>query len=265
MITHDEAAELLGAYALDAVEPDEAEAIEAHLETCPRCRDELRGHREVVGLLAYAGQDAPEGLWDRVAARMHDPSEVSDVSVGRGAQASGLRLLSTPPDRAAGSAPRGHLLRWMTVAAAAALVVVALLGVEVHRLQDRTNHLSGQVAAMSDQPTMADVRAALATPGAQKVQLESLAGAPQLDAVILPSGAGYLYDSDLSPLASSRTYQLWGVVDNQVISYGVLGSALPAVESFRASSGVSALAVTNEGAGGVVASTQRPVAAGSVD
>jgi anti-sigma factor RsiW len=70
LMSHDEAAELLGAYALDAVDPDEVAAIEAHLESCPRCRDELRNHREVTGLLAYAGQEAPAGLWDRVVSEV---------------------------------------------------------------------------------------------------------------------------------------------------------------------------------------------------
>lgn len=264
MITHAEAIELLGAYALDAVEPDEAEAIEAHLETCPRCRDELRGHREVVGLLAHAGQDAPEGMWDRVAARMHDPGAGSE------SPAVPLRLVASGGSRpsAGGSRPsaaRPVPARWVAATMAAAVVIVALLGVEVYRLQDRTDHLSGQVAAMADQPSMAAVHAALGTPGARTVQLRSPTGnSAELDAVILPSGTGYLYGSHLSPLSSDRTYQLWGVVGNEAISYGVLGSVPDVVESFRASSGVAALAVTDEVAGGVVSSTQQPVAAGSV-
>jgi hypothetical protein len=155
--------------------------------------------------------------------------------------------------------------RWTAGLMAAAVVVVALLGVQVYRLQSRTNHLSGQVAAMANQPTMAAVDAALITPGARKAVLQSPSGeSPELDVVILPSGTGYLYSSHLSPLPSARTYQLWGVVDNQVISYGVLGTTIDGVESFRASPGVSALAVTNEVASGVVTSTQQPVAVGSV-
>ncbi|MDQ1416012.1 MAG: hypothetical protein QOF81_1625 [Acidimicrobiaceae bacterium] len=70
---HAELQELLGAYALDAVEPDEAAAIERHLPTCPRCRTELADHREVAALLGYAGGSAPSGLWDRIIASLEEP------------------------------------------------------------------------------------------------------------------------------------------------------------------------------------------------
>lgn len=267
-MNHAEASELLGAYALDAVDADEAAAIEAHVETCPRCRDELRSHREVVGVLAYAGQEAPEGLWDRVVARINDPGESQAATTGHS-----LRLVRVEagPDAAAPASPARAraAARWsrgLAVVAAAAVVVVALLGVEVVRLQDRTSHLSNQIAAMSGQPSLADVRHALATPGARVVALRPPAGGGVvLDAVLLPGGDGYLYDAHMTPLSAAETYQLWGVVGTQRISYGIMGPTPPAVMAFRASAGVQALAVTEEVAGGVVVSTQRPVAVGLLD
>lgn len=267
MMSHDDVADLLGAYALDAVEPDEVEAIEEHLRTCPRCSDELRANREVVGVLAYAGQEAPEGMWDRVAARIHDPgSESSDRPV---------HLLPMAAPMAAREARDAHDVRAvrrtrrmtvvMSALAAAAVVVVALLGLDVGRLQNRTNHLSRQVASMAGEPTMADVTRASATPGARFVKLSSPAGGgTSLDAVILPGGQGYLYGSTLTPLPSSQTYQLWGVVGDQQISYGILGADPAAVVSFRAGAGVAALAVTDEVAGGVVSTTHQPIALGSL-
>src|SRR5256885_12618210 len=69
-MTHTEISELLGAYALDAVDGDEAEEVRAHLDTCPRCADEVRQHREAAAPLAFAGERAPEGLWDPVPARL---------------------------------------------------------------------------------------------------------------------------------------------------------------------------------------------------
>ena len=280
LMNHTEASELLGAYALDAVDMDEAEAIEAHLVTCPRCRDELRTHREVVGLLAYAGEDAPEGLWDRVMAGINDPSaDPPPFEVPRplrllGSEGGPSSSLGTAPSGgpgspmpAAGRADAGRrragVNRLTALLAAAAVVVVALLGAEVLRLQHRTDHLSGQISAMADGPTMATVRQALTVPGARQVALRPVSGgADRLEAVILPGGQGYLYDSSLAPLSSARTYQLWGVVGDQRISYGVLGSSPQAVVPFRASPGVKALAVTAEVAGGVVTSTQTPVAVG---
>ncbi len=278
VMSHAEASELLGAFALDAVDADEAAAVEAHLEVCPRCRDELRSHREVVGLLAYAGQEAPEGLWDRVVAGINDSGEATpsyDVEAPHGLK---LVRVDTAGDSSAvvhrsDAGPDGsrRSRRWSGfnrvagLVAAAAVVVVALMGVEVARLQGRTDHLQGQISAMAASPTMVAVDQALAVPGAQRVALKPLnGGTDRLEAVILPGGQGYLYHSELAPLSAAHTYQLWGVVGDQRISYGVLGSAPGRVVPFRASSGVQALAVTAEVAGGVVTSTQRPVAVGFV-
>src|SRR5580692_982792 len=76
MMEHDEIESLLGAYALDAVDPDEALEIEAHLSTCPRCRAELAAHREVAALLGNSGSEAPHGLWDRIASQLGDEADV---------------------------------------------------------------------------------------------------------------------------------------------------------------------------------------------
>ena len=295
MITHAEASDLLGAYALDAVDADEVAALEEHLRSCPRCRDELRGHREVVGLLAYSGQDAPSGLWDRVAARLNaDPDELTGSPGPTGPGATPMPSLAPPgssrpslgegarasrPRRPAwgGSAddvdgyrgyrgrPRWVRGRVLPVLAAAAVIIVAVLGVEVARLEGRTNQLSGQVASMSGVPSAATVKQALAATGERTVLLQpEHPGGPVLEAVILPGGQGYLFHSTLAPLPASQTYQLWGVVGAQRVSYGVLGSQLPAFMAFRASSGVQYLAVTTEPAGGVVVSREAPVVVGAV-
>jgi hypothetical protein len=155
--------------------------------------------------------------------------------------------------------------RLTAMGTAAAVVLFALLALQIARLENRTDHLSRQVTAMSGQPTMVTVKAALAVPGAHRVVLRPLGrGQVSLDAVMLPSGQSYLYDSTLTPLSSSQTYQLWGLVGNQKVSYGILGSAPPAVIAFEAGTGVDALAITAEVAGGVVASTHSPVVFGSI-
>ena len=46
--------ELTAAYALDAVEPDEARGYEEHLAGCERCREELASLQTAAGALAYA-------------------------------------------------------------------------------------------------------------------------------------------------------------------------------------------------------------------
>lgn len=261
--THAEIQELLGAYALDAVEPDEADIVTRHVEECPRCRDELSSHREVAGMLAYGGQEAPEGLWDRIITGIHEaPGEIPAGMPPTLLSPGQAPISILDHGRRGRRVPMGG--RWIPGVAAAAVALVALLGVEVLHLQNRTDHLSGQVAAMAGQPNMQSVHLALSEPGARKVRLRGLAGGSELDAVILPGGTGYLYDSTLSPLPPGETYQLWGVVGSEQISYGLIGGTPAQVTGFRAGAGVQALAVTAEVAGGVERSSHNPVVVGTV-
>ncbi|MGH2872076.1 MAG: zf-HC2 domain-containing protein, partial [Solirubrobacteraceae bacterium] len=47
-LDHHEIEELLGAYALDAVDPDERAAVDSHLAECLRCRAEVDRHRQIA-------------------------------------------------------------------------------------------------------------------------------------------------------------------------------------------------------------------------
>src|SRR3984885_3953872 len=69
-MSHDEASDLLGAYALDAVDGDEFTELEAHLETCPRCRAELDSLRDVAAAMGNSVEPPPEGLWSQIAVRL---------------------------------------------------------------------------------------------------------------------------------------------------------------------------------------------------
>lgn len=270
-LTHTEIEELLGAYSLDAVEPDEAAEIEAHLIVCPRCRAELNEHREVVGLFAYSGQTAPPGLWDRITAGMQEPPPELRLDRMRGSMvtaATGRRDMPpapvrsiedgrAAPRRSGRGARRSVPTRAFLALASAAAVIVAVLGVAL-----ATRPGNAQPSAV---PTMANVRAALEQKGSRKVVMVSPAGGGgSLDAVVTPSGVSYLYDGDLTPLAADRTYQIWGVVGREHISYGLLGTDPTAVVRFDAGPGVEALAVTDEVASGVVVTHQTPVVDGNV-
>jgi anti-sigma factor RsiW len=266
LTTHEELEDLVGAYALDAVDRDEAEALEAHLATCPRCSAELAAYREVTGLFAYSGQEAPDGLWDRIAARMQEsPPE--------------LRLdrirprMVTPPDataerRALFDHPRGQIdelsarrrglpWRWVAPVAAAAAIAIAVLGIEVAKSPSSSVTASGA--------SMAQVRRALAQPGSRKVIMTGPRGSKvTVDAVITAQGVGYVYgEKDLTSLPDDRTYQLWGVVGHGAVSYGLLGTS-PHIVEFDAGRGVSELAVTDEVATGVVVSHNQPKVSGTV-
>jgi anti-sigma factor ChrR (cupin superfamily) len=63
----------VGAYALDALPPDEATAVEAHIESCPACRQELKALRSVVDRFAAWPTDVlrpPATMQRRLARRI---------------------------------------------------------------------------------------------------------------------------------------------------------------------------------------------------
>jgi hypothetical protein len=289
-LSHTEIEELLGAYALDAVEPETAAVIGAHLEGCVRCAAEVDQHHEVAGLLANSGGVPPADLWDGIAGRLGGTSDQSwdrlaarlDVPAstrpgsGQDAGSSPDQPSATRTGGSGGSAavvpigtarPRSRLVAASAgLVAAAAAVIALVLGLQVH-------HLHGQVNALQATPNLsAAERAALSAPGTTRVPLSAPGTAGQgstpATIVLTAAGTGFVIngtDQGLAPLPADRTYQLWGEVGSKVISLGLLGSR-PGIVPFSVagSHGVSAFAITDEVAGGVVASTNQPVAEGRV-
>jgi anti-sigma factor ChrR (cupin superfamily) len=85
-----EHAELVSAYALNALPPAEKAFVESHLPACPACRDQLASLRSVVASLAADGpaelmSPAPS-LLDRLSKRIGDgddaPSATTEAPAG---------------------------------------------------------------------------------------------------------------------------------------------------------------------------------------
>lgn len=220
---------LLGAYALDAVDGDERRRIEEYLRVNPRARQEVQEHREVATMLAWTSAAAPDGLWDRIAASL---DEAAPAPSGELASVMSFDQRRVPARRSviAKAAP------WALAAAAAAIVAVVTVSV----LDDEPQA-----------PIAAAVAAARADRDSSVTELVRDDGVVGAEAIIDQDGHGYLIGEQLPELGEDRTYQLWGVIDDQVISLGVLGNN-PEVELFSAGAPVSALVVTIERAGGVV-------------
>jgi anti-sigma factor RsiW len=206
--THDELAELLGAYALDAVDDTdgEREAVRLHLLDCARCRAEVAQHREVAALLAHTGEPAPAAVWDRITAAIEGEAPPAPQPL--------LRAVRPSP------APRP---RWwsrpLMGAAAAAIVVIAALGwlaFDANRRLDDLEGDRGVAAAMAD---------ALRDPASTVVDLEGGVSAR----AVLDDG----------------TYQLWGATGGELVSLGVLGRDPADVVAFEAGD-VDALALSVE-------------------
>jgi anti-sigma-K factor RskA len=241
-LSHEEIQELLGAYALHAVDPDEQAIIELHLEDCPRCQQEVRGHREVAALLGNSGGIAPDGLWDRIAGQLEESPPPMRLSLPEG-QGNVIPLAARP---------RGRSNRFVVGAiGAAAALVIGLLGAQVLRQDDRINDLETALDGTS-------------ITGASVATLTSPDGDLSAQAVVLSNGTGYLLASELPGLTVEQTYQLWGITDTGVVSLGVLGAAPGALVPFQAGEvdQFSGLAITPEVAGGVEQPAHEPVVVG---
>ena len=73
--------EMLGAYALDAIDADERKAIESYLERSPRARAEVNAHHEVASFLGNIGGEAPRALWERIEPLLLHGVAEADVTV----------------------------------------------------------------------------------------------------------------------------------------------------------------------------------------
>jgi anti-sigma factor RsiW len=229
--SHDEIQELLGAYALDAVDDDERDEIDDHLRDCARCRAEVAEHRDTAAFLAHGGTDAPDAVWNRIASSIDAPTVV-------------------PMAPKLGFAARRN--RWPQAVAligAAAALVIAVLIVQVRDQDRRIDRLGPD-----------SFSAALQVKGARVAHLT--AGTTELPVVVAPDGSALLEASALPALADGRTYQLWGMSEGEAISLGVLGRD-PETVSFDAE-GYAGLAITEERSPGVVRSQNAPVASGSL-
>ncbi len=297
---HAELQELLGVYALDAVDKETAERVERHLAGCLKCSVEVAHHHEVAGLLANSGSSSPERLWDGIAGQLDGSvpppwerlakrlggDDVGDRPVRSNLRTTGKATSSANSGEGEEPADGGtHLrlpvasnvvplaggrrrtrvaMRVAAVVAGAAAVTALVLGVQVH-------HLDQRVTALQSQPSLAAAeRAALAEPSTERIQLTGPTGpttggaaTPRATVVLTASGTGFVEATGLSTLSNGRTYQLWGVVAGQTISLGLMGSA-PKLVSFTVDGNapVTAFAVTAEHAGGVAHSANQPVVAG---
>ena len=233
--THAEITELLGAWALDAVDDGEAVTVEEHLATCPRCRLEVAEHREVAARLAFVGEPAPPGLWDRIAASLEETPPPLDMS-----------RIVTIQSAPAALRRRSVRLRTAAIVAAAAAIVIALLGVEVQRLDSRTKRLDAALRGRQDLARIAT------EPGTTAVTLRSADGAVTIKAFLAAAGESVMDAHDLPALPNGEEYQLWGTRAGEQISLRLLG-ARPGVVEFRAPPNVATLVVTAEAQGGVAA------------
>ena len=251
-MAHHEIEELLGAYALDAVDADEARLVEDHLADCPRCRAEVAEHREVAALLTSGSTEpVPDGLWDRIAADLGDTPPPVPIEVAFGQRQAKRTVARTRPVRVVAG-----------LAAAAVILVVALMAGVLVNQRTQIDDLEGQVAGASRQD---EVLALLQAPGTQVVSLHSDDGVAEARAVVGEDGDSLLLAAGLPALDDEHTYQLWGLPDGResMVSLGVLG-AHPDQTEFHVEGGITTLAITEEPGGGSTQPSSDPLVTGAL-
>jgi len=177
--------ENLAAYALGALDENEARRLEEHLESCQACQAELADYTAVSdGLLsALPPQEPRPGLRKQLRARLPDNRAASGA-------------------RSSWSLPR---ISFGQVAAAVAFVL--LLGLNLYSAL-QTRRLQGQQAELAQRmDAEQSAIAMLAYPGTQKISIyEGAAGSLLLNA---ETNTAVLFTWDLPELPDDQTYQIW--------------------------------------------------------
>jgi anti-sigma-K factor RskA len=216
----DDMHDLVGAYAVDALDDQEREAYEAHLADCDQCIAELARLRESATVLATSASVVP-------------PPELKERVM---AEIRGVPASVVPIERR-----RRRWTGWAPLAVAA--LVALVLGVVAVVQTVARNELSGPAGVVAAAEAAAD------DPGSLVADFETDDGVVG-QVVLTADGEGFMIPSNLTPLDAERTYQLWVVTpDEQVISAGVLGSD-PAPSRFTWSGEVAGFALSREVAGG---------------
>jgi anti-sigma-K factor RskA len=243
-LSREELDSLLGAYALDAVDPEEREQISRYLARDPSARAEVDETREVMSLLADLEEGSP-ALWNRI-----------QEEISRRPDATNVHPLAAPADPRRSSNPR----RALALVAAAAAFVFALASVLV--LSD-----DGSQGADRQAQLRAAVEAARDDPEAREAALADGDGEVRATIVYLDDGTGYVTNTALEKLPRGRTYQLWAMVEDEtgpaVVSAGVLGRDLE-LAAFRFDGRVRGFAISTENAPGALAPHEPLTAEGSL-
>ncbi len=249
---HEEIRELTALYALDALGPDEARAVEAHLEEgCPECAEELAELRKVTAGLAVS------------VPRVEPSPAVKADLMARVAVTRPMR----PGRRLVYRAPR------VWIPAAAAAMVMALLGWQTITLRQAVDQQHAQITALSDQlESQQELTRLIASAAAQIIELAGTEARPAANARVLwdtSAQVWHFFVTNLAPLAEDQTYQLWFVTGGEPRSAGTFrtdetGTAHLRVDLPADLIGVAAAAVSLEPAGGVPQPTGPVVLLGTV-
>ena len=219
--------DLTAAYALDALDPEDAREYEVHLARCERCRAELASLSEAATALAYA-TEAPA-----------PPAELR----ARILQQASRERSNVVPLRPRWAVPVA------TVAAAAACAAIGL-GIWAASLSGK---LDRREEALARQERVAQI---LARPDSRTISF------PQGTLVVTRTGEAALVLRNLDQAGSGLTYEAWIADQGAPEPAGLFdGGEVVAVPLERPVREGASVLVTKEKAGGVQVPTRAPFVA----
>jgi anti-sigma-K factor RskA len=220
---------LSGAYAVDALDPEERATFEVHLGSCATCQAEVASLREATALLGSEVEaEPPASVRDRVLA---------DIAT--------VRPLPPVTDLAE------RRRRWMRPLVAAAAVVALVGGGAVVWQQAQDGTSQGQQAA--DRVIQAR--------DARHVSVDLPGGGSATVYTSVAVGRAALVTRHMAAPAGGRVYQLWLQKDGRMVSAGLMkGAGDQAVLLDGDLAGATAAGITVEPSGGSDEPTTTPIA-----
>ncbi len=193
---------LAAAYALDALDPDERAAFEAHYPSCAVCDVDVTAFREMLGRVAASTPVAPPAdLRTRVLAEIATTRQLSPRVPGSSVGAE---------DELATRRARRSPVTWFAAVAAALLLIVGAGALLVGRDADGFDQ---QLAAVVTAPDGRLVALTGDSPGSVRVAWSDASGRALLVADGLPSAP------------SGSAYELWLIDDGGPVPMRVLDPA----------------------------------------
>lgn len=267
--------DLIDAYALGALEPDEVEAVERHLEGCESCRSLVEDARRRADLLLYAVPSTPPPpslrarLMERIAAEKRSGSTgrvggAGDAGGVGGGASETLHAADVSPNAAspAGSTATTHAAS--PAAEPAAPAPPGYFGRVLRALRGRApfeEHAAGDLLRDLLADPECVVWPVAGTEAAPEASARFVTSRNRRDAVFVASG--------LQPPGAGKAYQVWLLrggqpLPNTLFEVGRAGVGAGIVHADAAWGDFDTVAVTPEPAGGSPAPTGSIVLAGAL-
>jgi anti-sigma-K factor RskA len=261
---------LTGAYALNALNPDERTALERHALANEDSREEVRGLSETAALLAYGTPAVapPPELKDSVMAAIRNtrqlPADAVVVDLGPSRSGSASRRASAGVRQGTAghqsSSGNRRAVRWLSAAAGILVVATAALGGWALGLAQDQDRSAQQLQAQARQ--QAEVMSVLTAPDSKVIPGQLPDGAVVTIAVSAQADKAAVIAQGLPELDQDRTYELWLISDDGAAPAGLMSAEAPGQTSMHLLDGISGathVGITVEPAGGSPQPTTDPI------